>query len=240
MDKMTFSQYNPQHSNALSFSEPKLVHDPRLKVTWKSGSIWSQEVNPELVLGGYSHTVYWPNASTCIEVAKELIKRYPDYYSDPEFVLLLQYERFGVAIPKAYLDDMLSRPARFTYWVNGAWAEMYREGLTGKYRLLSTGAVQNSEEGLDQRFVMNFSAVYSPVVLADLLEAVNVRRYTLFQHGIGVYAPGKTPILHTNASAKYVTHPDLGEVPAGLQYIDFVEWDGARYEYNYEDLKVTG
>lgn len=239
MNTINFVVHQKVNPSLLQVSDLKLIHDEDLTVTWQSGKVWSQDLWPNRVGGGYSHIINWPNASTCIEVAMKIIDDNPDYYTSDDFKLLLQYERLTIAIPKAYVDQMLNSPSGFTSVINDVWVNQYRVNL-GKYLLQSIGPVQNPSDGWDSEIFMNFTPVIPPTELTDLCRAAQTRRYVLFQHGIGVYAPGKPAILHTNAKEEYVEHPQLGRVPAGLQYIDFNDWDGANKDYTKEDLKTTG
>ncbi|QXI40091.1 hypothetical protein [Pseudomonas xantholysinigenes] len=223
----------------LQLSDLELRYDARLEVTFRSGRIWSQEISPNLVDGGYELVVKWPDAKLCVAVAKELVEKYPEYYASEDFQLLLQYERLGMAISKKHVVQMLESPSRFTYEVNFTWMQQYHANL-GKYWLHSIAPVQNSEDDWDSAVFMNFTSVTVPTTLTDLREAAVRRRYALLQHGIGIYAPGKTPILYTNAKGQYVEHPELGVVPTGLQYLDFSQWDGTNQDYSQGDLKQTG
>ncbi|WP_391529146.1 hypothetical protein [Photorhabdus akhurstii] len=94
MSTIAFVKYAKKKLDVLEFSKPELRHESRLTVTWKSEKIWSREVLPDTFSGGYSHIVSWPDASMCITVADEIIKKHSDYYESENFALLLLVRTF--------------------------------------------------------------------------------------------------------------------------------------------------
>ncbi|AHB08674.1 MULTISPECIES: hypothetical protein [Pandoraea] len=214
----------------------KLIHEPRFAGSFVEGSMNVSELSPGLWGATLEMTMLSASAEKTIAVAKSLFEKYPEYLVNNDYRVIFSYERMGLRIPPgAALEETLSGVPGFQRWINLLWTTEYRVGLGAYFQLTSAGPLVHGE-GNEIRPTLMFMPTIEGANQDRLIQAVRSRQYVLLQQGVGISAPGKPTIIHTNGGAHYTEHPDFGVVPGGLGFIDLRNWDGESRDFTMADL----
>ncbi|MCI3207591.1 hypothetical protein DBA20_21835 [Pandoraea capi] len=176
------------------------------------------------------------SAQSAIDIAKDIMARHPDYTAGGDHTVVFVYERLGLGIPAGdVLDEVLSGPPGYRNWINLLWVTGYRVGLGAHFQLASVGPIVQTDAA-EAVPTWRFSPTFAGADMERLIEAVHMRQYLLLHQGIGLTAPGKPMILHTNGGEHFTDHPDFGVVPGALRYIDLRKWEGETRNFGESDM----
>ncbi|GAB3627687.1 hypothetical protein GCM10027419_25380 [Pandoraea terrae] len=172
-----------------------------------------------------------------MSVAKDIIKKYSEYTEDGQHIVTFAYERWGIGLPAGpVLDEALSSVSGFQFWINYGWAQ-YFVGLTAYFAMAASGAAMDpANDFISPRWL--FQPMVSGAERSRLITAVRLRGYVLMQQGVGISAPGRPTILHTNGAAHFTDHPEFGTIPGGLSYVDLTRWEGESRPFTPRDVQI--
>jgi len=208
--------------------EPRLAANfgpSRLSAGRISERYWQCTLAQEILTVG-------PYVDVATGLARQLLKE-PGYDIEDRALIFL-FGREAVTVPGTMIDEVLSSPEWFQYWLNAGWVQVGYDSFP--YEIGHYSAVVSPD--LDRtRPETHFVPVdTSTEDKTHLLSAVKLWGYMLYHHGIGIAARGKPIVMLTSGTGRWVEHPRFGQLPSGASYIDLRSWQGDDRIFSESDL----